>query len=122
MGNEYELFHGAPGDNILSIIQDRSMRPDPDHRVYYSQRFEDALQHGADIKRKAAFAFKAKVTVPAGASLGREQRPGNPLAVIVTTVQPLPTQILELYVRPARATQVEIIKGVEAIKHYLSKP
>src|SRR5579884_2597795 len=103
MSNEYELFHGTPGDNILTIIKEHSMRPGPDHKVYYSQKFEDALQHGVDTKRRAAFAFKGKVTVPAGASLTREQRPGNPLAVIVTTIQPLPTQILELYVRAARA-------------------
>jgi hypothetical protein len=122
MSNECELFHGASGDSVLSIIRDRSMRPGPDHKVYYSQRFDDALQHGGDMKRKAAFAFKAKVTIPAGASLARAQRPGNPLAVIVTTVQPLPTKILELYVRRARATQVEIIRGAEAITEYLSKP
>lgn len=120
MGNDLELYHGAPGDNILSMIRDRAMRPDSSHKVYFSNRFDDALQHGADLKRKATYAFKAKVTIPAGASVARESRPGNPVSVIVTTSLPLPTEILELYVRQPRATKVEIIRGIEAIKRLLA--
>jgi hypothetical protein len=120
MANEHEWFHGSPGDNILSIIRDRSMRPDASHKLYFSHRYDDAFQHGADLKRRAAFAFKAKVTLPSGASVVRESRPGNPIAIIVTTVQPLATQILELYVRRPNEPKIEVIKGVEVIKAYLA--
>ena len=116
MGNQLEVFHGTDGDNILSIIRDGSMRADLNHEIYYSVRFEDVLVHGADSKRKAAFGFKARITLPAGASQRRESRPGNPIAIIVTTALPVPAEILELYVRPARATGVETVRGAEAIK------
>jgi hypothetical protein len=53
------VFHGTDGDSILGIIRDSSMRPDQDGLVYFSERFDDALQHGADRKRGASFAFKA---------------------------------------------------------------
>jgi hypothetical protein len=119
MSNQFEVFHGTDGDNILSIIRDGSMRPDSNHEIYYSIRFEDVLAHGADSKRKAAFGFKARIQLPAGASQRRESRPGNPIAIIVTTALPLPTEILELYVRPANSTSMEIVRGIEAIKGHL---
>jgi hypothetical protein len=119
MSNQFEVFHGTDGDNILSIIRDGSMRPDSNHEIYYSIWFEDVLAHGADSKRKAAFGFKARIQLPAGASQRRESRSGNPIAIIVTTALPLPTEILELYVRPANATSIEIVRGIEAIKGHL---
>ena len=82
MANEYTLFHGAEGDNILGIIRDGCMRPDLHCQVYFSERFDDALQHGADRKRGASFAFRATVVIPAGASVSRTSRPGNPVAVV----------------------------------------
>ena len=99
------------------------MRPDPRHQIYFSERFDDALQHGADVKRGASFAFKAMVAIPAGASMSRTSRPGNPVAVVVTTTQPLPTRIIELYVRLGRAPRFELetIKGIEQIKKYLTR-
>jgi len=121
MAHVCEWFHGAPGDTILNIIKEGVMRPDAAHQIYFSERFEDALQHGADTRRKASFAFKAQVTVVDGAALQRTARPGNPLTVLVTTALPLPAKILELYIRVGRVGEFElkVIKGVEAVKAYL---
>jgi hypothetical protein len=123
MANTYDLFHGSPADCILSIMKEGSMRPDADHRLYYSERFEDALQHGADIKRRASFAFKAQVTVVDGATLQRVAKPGNPFTVLVTTTLPLPTKILTLYVRLGQVGEFElkVIEGSAAIQAYLLK-
>lgn len=121
MPNELTLFHGATGDNILSIIRERSMRPDRDGLVYFSEKFEDALQHGADTRRKASFAFKAAITIPAGATVTRATKPGNPLTVLVRTVTPLPARLLEMYVRLGRVGAFELkkVSGSENIKTYL---
>lgn len=123
MSRIYELFHGSPAGAILSIMNAHSMRPDPSGKIFFSERFEDALQHGADTTRGASFAFKAQVTVPDGAVVERIVTHGNPLAVVVKTTLPLPTNILELYVRLGRAGQFElkVVKGAAAIKTYLLK-
>ncbi len=123
MSRIYELFHGSPADSILSIMNARSMRPDVSGEIYFSERFEDALQHGADRKKGASFAFKAQVTVPDAASIERIVKPGNPLTVLVKTTVPLPTNLLELYVRLGRVGQFElkVVKGAAAIRAYLLK-
>jgi hypothetical protein len=117
----YELFHGTDGDAILSIIRDASMRPNLEHKLFFSERFDDALQHGADLKRKLTFAVKVQVSLPATAALERTSKPGNPLTVIVTTATPLPASILELYVRPPHQQHLQIVKGLAAIKAFLSQ-
>jgi hypothetical protein len=123
MPQVHELYHGSPADGILSIINSNSMRPDTQHEVYFSERFEDALQHGADTSRGASFVFKAEVTIPDGASVKRLSKPGNPLTVLVTTSLPLATKVLELYVRTGRVGEFElkVIKGADAAKAYLLK-
>ena len=116
----YDLFHGTDGDAILSIIRDSSIRPSSDHKIFFSERFDDALQHGADLKRKLTFAFKAQVSLPSTASLERTSKPGNPLTVIVTTTMPVPATILELYVRTPHQQGLQVVKGLAAIKAFLS--
>ena len=115
----YELYHGTDGDSILSIIRDGFMRPNAEHKIFFSERFDDALQHGGDLKRKLTFAFKAQVTLPGAASLERTSKPGNPLTVIVTSTANLPTTILELYVRKPHQQHLQIVKGLPAIKKFL---
>jgi hypothetical protein len=117
----YELFHGTDGDAILSIIRDASMRPNAEHKIFFSERFDDALQHGADLKRKLTFAVKVQVSLPATATLERTSKPGNPLTVIVTSTTPLPASILELYVRTPHQQHLQIVKGLAAIKALLSQ-
>jgi hypothetical protein len=97
------------------------MRPDAQHEIYFSQRFEDALQHGADTAAGVSLALKARVTLVSGASIKHVSRPGNPLTVVVTTALPLPVTILELYVRTgqAGAFEVKVVKGAENAKAYV---
>lgn len=116
----YDFYHGTDGDSILNIIRDGSMRPNDERKVFFSERYEDALQHGGDLKRKLTFAFKAQVTLPSTASLERTSKPGNPLTVIVTSTAPLPTTILELYVRTPHQQGLRVVKGLAAIKQLLS--
>lgn len=121
MTRTYELFHGSPADKILSIMNSHSMRPDMSGRIFFSERYEDALQHGADIKRGASFAFKAQVTAPDSAVVQKTATPGNPFAVVIKTTLPLTTNVLELYVRTGRVGQFELkkINGASAIRAYL---
>jgi hypothetical protein len=116
---ELDVFHGADGDAILGIIRDGSMHPAADHLIFYSARLEDVFQHGGDRKRNACFGFKAKITLPAGASQKRAALDGNPLAIVVTSTLPVPTQIFELYVRRVRSSEFETIRGIDMIKGYL---
>lgn len=117
----YELYHGTNGDSILSIMRDGLMRPNAQHQTFFSERFEDALQHGGDLKRKLTFAFKAQVVLPSAASLERTAKPGNPLTVIVNCTTPLPTTLLELYVRTPHQQHLQVLKGTPAIKSFLSR-
>jgi hypothetical protein len=114
-----ELYHGTDGDSILSIMRDGLMRPNTEHKMFFSERFEDALQHGGDMKRKLTFAFKAQVSLPPSASLERTAKPGNPLTVIVNSITPLPTTVLELYVRTPHQQHLKIVRGTAAIKTLL---
>jgi hypothetical protein len=116
----YDLYHGTDGDSILSILREGVMRPDAERRTFFSERFEDALQHGGDLKRKLTFAFKAQVALRLGATLERTSKPGNPLTVIVNSPAPLPTTILELYVRTPHQQHLQVVKGAAAIKAFLS--
>jgi hypothetical protein len=115
----YELYHGTDGDSILSIMCDGLMRPNAQHEIFFSERFEDALQHGGDMKRKLTFAFKAQVVLPPIASVERTAKPGNPLTVIVKCSAPLSTTILELYVRTPHQQHLQVVKGTSAIKTFL---
>jgi len=121
MANTLEVFHGSPGGGILNILKEGKIRPDEEHHVFFTTRFEDALQHGADTALHASFAFRAEVTIVSGASVARVARPGNPMTVLVTTALPLPIKILELYVRLGRVGEFELkkIQGADAIRGYL---
>jgi len=115
------LYHGTEGDNVLSIISSGTMRPDASQQICFSEQFSDALQHGADTKRKECYALKLQVTLPVGASQTKEFRHGNERAVIVRSPMPVPVQVLEMYVRVLSPTTLTTIKGVAAIKAYLQK-
>jgi hypothetical protein len=121
MPQTLELFHGSQANNILSILSGGCMRPDAMKHVYFSARFDDALQHGTDRKLRASFAFRAQVTIIDGATMQRVSVPTNPLTVLITTDLPLPVKILELYVRlgTVGAFELKRIQGAEAIKGYL---
>jgi hypothetical protein len=115
-----ELYHGTKGDNILDIIHYGELRPNAVGKIYFSEwSFASVLMHGADMDRKAAFAVKLFVTIPATASLQQGATLGIPDTLIVTTAIPLQVEVLELYVREARASTVKTVKGTPYITSYL---
>ena len=116
-----DLYHGTNGDNILQIIRSGLITPNADGKIYFSERhFDSVLMHGADIKRKATFAVKLRVTIPGTAALQQAATAGVADTLIVATTESLQVQILELYVREPRASVVKTIKGVAEIKRCLS--
>jgi hypothetical protein len=116
-----DLYHGSNGDNILSIISDSAIAPNTDGKVYFSEwRFDSVLMHGADRKRKATFAVKLRVWIPETAVMQQDATPGVADTLVVTPAEPLRAEVLELYVREARATTVKTIKGKAAIRAYLA--
>jgi hypothetical protein len=117
-----ELYHGTAGDNILQIIREHSMRPNQAGKIYFSEhRYESVLMHGADIKRKATFAIKVGVDVPANATFQRGATAGVADTLIFSTVNPIAVEVLELYIRQPRGESVQVVKGAAAIYSFLTK-
>ena len=116
-----DLYHGTNGDNILEIIRLGVLKPNTDGEVFFSQwRLDSVLMHGADLRRKAAFAVKLRVTIAAPAQLQQAATAGVSDTLVVSTTLPLGVQVLELYVREPRGSVVKTIKGTAEIKKYLS--
>jgi hypothetical protein len=116
-----DLFHGTTGDNILAILRKGAIWPDLDGKIYFSEwRFDSVLMHGADRKRKAAYAVKIRVTIPSTATPQKTSTPGVTDTLVITTPVPLRCDVLELYIREARSRTVKKIAGEAAIKEYLS--
>ena len=70
-----DLFHGTNGDNILAIMREGLLRPNHEGKIYFSERrFDSVLMHGADMKRKATFAVKLRVTIPTSAASPVQQQ------------------------------------------------
>jgi hypothetical protein len=116
-----DLYHGTSGDNILEIIRLGALKPNADGKLFFSEwRFDSVLMHGADMRRKAAFAIKLRVTIAPPAALQQAPTAGVTDTLIVSTTMPLPVQVLELYVREPRASSVKTIRGMVEIKKYLS--
>ena len=117
------LFHGTRGNRILSIIETGVLRPGADQAIYFS-RFEwsHVLSYGADATRRASFVLKVQVEIPNG--VGRELTSirGVPSVLKVVTPAPLPTAVLEMYVRGFDLHQqftFHTVVGAEAIKTFL---
>lgn len=122
MAEQREMYHGTPGRNVVSIMDQGVMRPDSfNHTVFFSQRLEDVWVHGADSQLRASFGIKVSITVPEGASISRRSPPGNPLAMVVTSAVPIPTRVLELHVRVPSSDgfRFKTVQGTDAIRAYL---
>jgi hypothetical protein len=114
------LYHGANGDNILSIIRARQMRP-ANGEIFFSQhRFDSVLMHGADLKRRATFAVKLRVCLPPNATLEQRATHGVADTLIVHTTEPVSVEVVELYVREPRSAGVQTIRGTEDITQFLN--
>jgi hypothetical protein len=104
---KHRLFHGTNGDNILQIIDTQQMRPDASGQIFFSQfDWAPVLQHGADTRRKAAFAICVDINIQPPASLQRKQTPGVLNTLVVRTNSPLMVEVIELIVREPGASQV----------------
>lgn len=115
-----DLYHGTNGDNILEIIRLGFLKPNAEGKLFFSEwRFDSVLMHGADLRRRAAFAVKLRVTIGPPAVLQQVTTAGVSDTLIVSTTMPVPVQVLELYVREPRATTVKTIRGSAEIVKYL---
>jgi hypothetical protein len=116
-----DLFHGTNGDNLAAIMREGQLRPNRDGKIYFSEhRFDSVLMHGADVKRKATFAVKLRVSIPPTATVGRAATAGVADTLVVATSTPLKAEILELYVREPGAATVKTIRGRSEIAKFLS--
>ena len=112
-------YHCADGDKILQIMREGKMRPHHGEVFYSSSGFAGCFAMGADRKRKACFVMKLRCHIPDGIEI--QSRSTNvPGTKVVLTTAPIQVEVLELYVRPAKASSVETIKGSSAIRQYLS--
>jgi hypothetical protein len=117
-----ELYHGTTGDNILQILRYRQMRPNAEGKIFFSQRrYDSVLMHGADKKRMLTFAIKARVHVPEGATLDLGATPGVADTLVLNTTGPVTAEVLDLYVRKPRASQVETVHGATNIERFLKR-
>lgn len=117
-----DLFHGTDGDTINAIMREGQLRPNSDGNIFFSEwRFDSVLMHGADIKRKATFAVKLRVSIPPDARVTRAATPGVADTLIIATSAPLQAEVLELYIREPRMTTVNTVKGRTEIANFLSR-
>lgn len=116
------LYHGSPGDSILSILAEGVIRPS-NGEIYFiknESQLHDAFQYGADISRGAAFVIMVRAQVPDGLSPKRPARPGAPKDTFCfETNKPIRAEVLKLYVRTRPGLPIEIKEGGAAIKSYL---
>jgi len=114
-------YHGTDGDTILKIILRHEMKPSGGKIFFARNDWADCLGHGADRKRKAAFAIKVEINIPKGTKETAEFTPDQIFAAIIESNKPLKVKVLELYVRRKDATEAEQISGETAIKAFLKK-
>jgi hypothetical protein len=120
--NSEILYHGANGDSILAILTTKFMLPGAGKIFFAMHKWESALMHGADTRRKASFVIKVRVDIPPDAVKTRTATPGVADTLIVETRRGLRAEVLELYVRKPVGGGFEIqhLIGAQAITSYLS--
>ncbi len=120
-----QLFQGSDGDSILSILNSRQIRPNSAGEVFFSEhRPESVFMHGADRRRKASFAIKLEVSIPADVQQVRRTTAGVLDTLVVVTPRPLMARVLELYVRRLAEGRGEMkrIIGEADIRQHLQGP
>jgi hypothetical protein len=122
-----QLYHGADGDEILSIIRSREMRPNRDNEIFFGDFEYDRTQlyfQGTDTRRKASFVIKVEINIPDDVRHYRKPTPGVPNTFVLQTSNPLPVEVLEMYVRKGRVggfVEERPIRGTAAIVNYLNQ-
>ena len=112
-----DVYHGAKGDDILKIVQEGVFRPSLGGEIYFVEYdVGEAMQYGADTSRMAFFAIRARVRVPMTATIEKLDRPGAPQHTLkVTTSLPLQAEVSEMYIRKARGSHLQLIRGSSEI-------
>lgn len=119
-----KLYHGADGDKISVTLKRGVLFPDSNNEIYFDySSYASCFVHGADSKRKKSFVLGVEVDLEK-VHYVQTSRSGNPTTLIVTTTDPLPVTIVEMYVRTGRADDeegfsVQRITGLENMKHHL---
>jgi hypothetical protein len=113
-------YHGANGDNIISIAKTGSMRP-RDGKIYFSSTsFAGCFAMGADTKRKACFVIKVEFQLPGGCTI--EDKVTNvPGSKVLHTNSALSVRILEMYVREKPGSTPLKIKGESEVINFLDR-
>ena len=116
-------FHGASGDTILKIIESGQLRPSKDNKIFLGRyNWQSCMMHGPDRRRKASFVVKVRVgNIDAAATIFRETHGVRDTAEIQTD-QPIPVEVLEMYVRKLDEdgiASVDKVVGVDSIKQFL---
>lgn len=119
-----QLYHGADGDKILSILTWKEIRPNRFGELFFSERRpESVFMHGADSRRRAAFAVRLEVTIPEQVQQDRRTTPGVPDTLVLKTIRPLQAKVLELYVRRLSEAGGEVYQfvGEHEIRRFLAR-
>ena len=94
-----KLFHGLNGDDLSQALGTGTLVPDGNNEIYFDYTsFANCFVHGADRTRGRSFVIGVEVEL-SNHHYRMEEKPGNPTTLIVTTIEPLPVSITELYVR-----------------------
>jgi hypothetical protein len=114
------LYHGANGDNILKIIHTGVMVPSGDGKIWFARyKWDSALMHGGDARRRASFVIKVRVEIPDTAVRRFTTTQGVNDTLEVGTGQPLAAEVLEMHMRTAGDFVFRHFVGAEFIKSFL---
>ncbi|MBM3726438.1 MAG: hypothetical protein FJW40_13545 [Acidobacteria bacterium] len=97
-----ELYHGADAEKMLFNLRNGSITANPSGQIFFAEhQWQGCFMHGADTKTGESYAGRFLVEIPQGAALSRQQKSGNPDAVILTLAPggAVRAQLLELFIR-----------------------
>ena len=118
------LYHGLDGKKLEKALETGCLIPDSSNELYFDYtNYANCFKHGVDLQRKKSFVIGVDVDLD-GYHWRAEQKHGNPTTLIVTTSEPFPVEIQELYVRTGRADEgfsISRIVGEDEMKHQLAE-
>lgn len=115
----FKAFHGADGDEILSILEAGALRPR--NGLIFLSEISDTFAHGADLKRKASFTLELDIKINPD-KVTPKSVPGNPRTLEVATDQDVLVEIHKIHIRRPDGSggfTYETIGDVNAIRSML---
>ena len=95
-----KVYHGTNGDNILSILASGKIHPSAQGEIFFAEwQWENALQHGGDLRRGLTFVIGVQISYPDGVREERRATPGAPDTLVLRTGTSINAKVLELHVR-----------------------